>query len=110
MLRYSQEFAKAWCQEQGWTDFFIEQYRYWAFPPGAVMPLPLPNQALQLVPVQKVLSRQEKLVYGASIACILIVAMTAYWLKSPMPLTFGFVFCAIAIVLVEEDDDQEIAG
>jgi hypothetical protein len=104
MLRYSQEFAKAWCQEQGWTDFFTEQYRYWAFPPGAVMPLPLPNQALQLVSTQKALSRQEKLVYGASIACTLIVALATYWLKSPMPLTFGFVFCAIAVAVIEDED------
>lgn len=104
MLRYSQEYAKAWCQEQGWTDFFTEQYRYWAFPPGAVMPLPLPAQALQRIQVEKVLSVREKLVYAAALLCCLSTALTSYWLQSPMPFTFGFIFCAFAMVWVEDDE------
>jgi hypothetical protein len=104
MFKYSQDYAKAWCQEQGWTDFFTEQYRYWAFPPGAVMPLPLPRQALQRIHIEKVLSIREKLVYGATLGCCLTTAMAAYWLWSPMPLTFGFIFCAFAFVWVEEDE------
>ncbi|MEM9136046.1 MAG: hypothetical protein AAGB01_01670, partial [Cyanobacteria bacterium P01_F01_bin.42] len=36
-----------WCQENGWTDLFVERYEFWAFPPGSVLPLPLPNSVLE---------------------------------------------------------------
>uniref|UniRef100_B8HUG5 Uncharacterized protein n=1 Tax=Cyanothece sp. (strain PCC 7425 / ATCC 29141) TaxID=395961 RepID=B8HUG5_CYAP4 len=102
MLKYSREFALNWCEANGWTDFFTEQYRYWAFPPGAVMPLPLPPQALQIVSEEKILNWKERLLYTATVVCTGVTAGTTCWLRSPLPLTFAFVFCAIAVVLVEE--------
>lgn len=31
----------SWCQEQGWTDLQQREGIFWAFPPGAVMPVPI---------------------------------------------------------------------
>jgi hypothetical protein len=104
MLKYSHDFALAWCQENGWTDFFTEQYRYWAFPPGAVMPLPLPAQALQLVTYERILSPRERLLYGLAVLGSAAAAMLSYWQHSPLPLTFAFVFCAVIFALLEEDE------
>jgi hypothetical protein len=104
MLKYSQEFALTWCNDNGWTDFFVEQYRYWAFPPGAVMPLPLPNAALKLLPAkQKVLTLQERLLYAATLMCTLASAFLTYWWRSPMPMTVGFMVCAIMVALLEDE-------
>ncbi|MFB2771651.1 hypothetical protein ACE1AT_20520 [Pelatocladus sp. BLCC-F211] len=33
---------KKWCQENGWTNLFTQGGQLYAFPPGAVIPLPLP--------------------------------------------------------------------
>lgn len=31
-----------WCEANGWTEPFWVEGQWWAFPPQAVMPLPLP--------------------------------------------------------------------
>ncbi len=28
-----------WCEQRRWTDLFVNEGRFWAFPPGAVLPL-----------------------------------------------------------------------
>lgn len=35
--------VESWCLEHGWSDPFWEGDCFWAFPPGAVMPLPVPD-------------------------------------------------------------------
>lgn len=32
-----------WCQDNGWTNLFTQEGQFYAFPPGAVIPLPLPT-------------------------------------------------------------------
>jgi hypothetical protein len=104
MVKYSQEFAIAWCQENGWTDFFTAQYRYWAFPPGAVMPLPLPAPALQILSTPKVLTAKEKLAYGIASVAGLVAISGTYWMNSPMPLVLGFTICAIAFAAIDDEN------
>ncbi len=54
MKHYSDEWIEEWCQENGWTDLFVERSNsYWAFPPGAVMPEPIPAQALRVIKAKK---------------------------------------------------------
>lgn len=36
------ESAQEWCAVNGWTDLFEEEGKFYAFPPKAVMPLPVP--------------------------------------------------------------------
>lgn len=38
---------KTWCETSGWTDFFFQEGQFYAFPPGAVMPLPVPTAAIE---------------------------------------------------------------
>jgi len=32
-----------WCEKHGWTDMFEESGRFYAFPPGAVIPIAIPE-------------------------------------------------------------------
>lgn len=33
-----------WCQKNGWKEPFLVEGKYWAYPPGGYIPLPLPVQ------------------------------------------------------------------
>ncbi len=101
ILKYSLEVARAWCQENGWSDLFIEQYRLWAFPPGGVMPLPLPECALQEISFDEALTPRQvfsqALVFVAAVGSIL----TSFATHSPVVLVVGFAACALAVGLGE---------
>lgn len=36
-----------WCNENDWTDLFVQQERFYAFPPSAVIPLPVPTEVIE---------------------------------------------------------------
>lgn len=38
-----------WCKSRGWTDLFVHEGRFWAFPPSAVLPLPIFEASCYLV-------------------------------------------------------------
>ncbi|MEW6493422.1 MAG: hypothetical protein AB1589_13095 [Cyanobacteriota bacterium] len=106
MKHYSDDWIQEWCQLNGWTDLYIERTHFWAFPPGAVMPEPLPPDALRWIKAQKGLSGEER---GWSIAAIVftvIAAIMSYVFKSPMPIVLAFAFGAITVGLLEVDDDE----
>jgi len=67
------ESAQLWCVVNGWSDLFEQEGIFYAFPPGAVMPLPVPSyQHLEEVPltVQSVVSSlfSPKLVVAFALA------------------------------------------
>lgn len=33
---------RQWCEDNNWTDLFIHENKFYAFPPHAVIPLPVP--------------------------------------------------------------------
>ena len=35
--------AQKWCDSNGWTNMFIQEGKFYAFPPSAVIPQPLPE-------------------------------------------------------------------
>lgn len=39
--------VKSWCFKHGWSDPFWHEDHFWAFPPNAVMPLPVPDHSTQ---------------------------------------------------------------
>jgi hypothetical protein len=102
--KFCDQWIQDWCDENGWTDLFIDRRRYWAFPPGAVMPLPVPDTALQAVKGQKGLSFAERMWMGAAIGVTLVASASSYWLASPMPLVTAFVVCALIVANLDEDD------
>lgn len=102
---YSFEWIKEWCQENGWTDLFLERRSYWAFPPGAVMPVPVPHQVLQEIKARKGLSPSEKVWQATAWGVALASVGFTYLSQSPMPLVAAFAFCAIAVAQLDVEDD-----
>lgn len=105
MKHYTEEWLNEWCYEHGWTDLYIERYQYWAFPPGAVMPEPIPPQALRLIKAEKGLCTEEKLWLSTAAIVSILAAILSYALKCPMPLVFAFAFGAITAARLEVEDN-----
>ncbi|HEY9648315.1 MAG TPA: hypothetical protein V6C88_18195 [Chroococcidiopsis sp.] len=103
MKRYCIEWIQDWCSEHGWTDLFVEQRRYWAFPPHAVMPLPIPSQVLQGIKEERGLTAEEKLWRAAAFAAAGVGIGLSYLLECPMPLVASFIFCAVTVALCDEE-------
>ncbi|MDX2099029.1 MAG: hypothetical protein SFW36_14730 [Leptolyngbyaceae cyanobacterium bins.59] len=76
---------------------------YWAFPPGGVMPLPVPQDALESIKSQKGLSFSERTWTFSAVFFSLSCVISSYIWQSPMPLVAAFAFCAIVVAQFEED-------
>ncbi len=102
MKHFHDEWIQEWCNENGWTEFFRERANnYWAFPPGAVMPEPIPSQILRLIKSQKGMSLEEQ--YWSASAVIFTLSasgLTFIW-QNPLPLLFAFAFAAITVARLE---------
>jgi hypothetical protein len=105
MKHYCEEWLNEWCAENGWTDLYVERSHYWAFPPGGVMPEPLPREALKLIKAEKGLSGEERFWSITSVIVTLIAAVLSYFLKCPMPMVLAFAFGAITVALLEVEDN-----
>lgn len=77
---------------------------YWAFPPGAVIPEPIPVDALRTIKSQQGLSRQEKAWSATAIAFAVVMVGLSYVLKCPMPLIAGFAYAAFVVAGLEVDE------
>ncbi len=105
MKHFSDEWVKEWCEENGWTELFIERYsNYWAFPPGAVMPEPIPSKTLRSIKAKKGFCLQEKLWLTIAAIVTLISVFLGFFLRSPMPLVFAFSFNAMVAVQLEIEE------
>jgi len=40
---------KKWCEDSRWTDLFVHKGQFYAFPPGAVVPLAVPTEVIESV-------------------------------------------------------------
>jgi hypothetical protein len=103
MNHYSAKWIEEWCQDNGWTDWFLECSRYWAFPPNAVMPVPIPVQVLQTIKAQKGMCFEEKVWSLAAVVSAIAGGICTYYMASPMPLMAAFAFCAITAARMEDD-------
>jgi hypothetical protein len=102
MKHYCDEWIQEWCDSNGWTELFIERYNnYWAFPPGAVMPEPIPSNTLSLIKAEKGMSDEEKTWVATSIIFTLIAVILSYLILCPMPIVFAFAFDAITVAQLE---------
>lgn len=102
---YADEWIQEWCQENGWTDLFRERYdNYWAFPPGAVMPEPIPNKVLRLIKSQKGLTIEERYWSISAIIGSAIAAFISFSLKCPLPIFFAFVYSAVTVAQLEIEE------
>lgn len=93
-------YVLGWCQEHGWTDLFVDHYQYWAFPPGAVMPLPVPTDVLR--DFQRSRSQTTKSFYALILSASTVAAICSWLQQSPMPLVLAFCLSAMAVGLLDE--------
>ena len=77
---------------------------YWAFPPGAVIPEPIPSNILRSIKAEKGLCAEEKVWIISATVLTLMAATLSYLLKCPMPLVFAFAFAAITVAQLEVED------
>ncbi|UBF25146.1 hypothetical protein K9N68_26475 [Kovacikia minuta CCNUW1] len=103
MNHYSAQWIEEWCQDNGWTDWFMECSRYWAFPPNGVMPVPIPTQVLRTIKAEKGLCFEEKIWCLMAVLIALLASISTYFLASPMPLVVAFAFCAVTVARMEDD-------
>jgi hypothetical protein len=102
MKHFHDEWIQQWCDDNGWTDLFQERYNhYWAFPPGAVMPEPIPQKVMRAIKVQKGFTTNEQwwLIAVALISASAIIS--SFFLVSPMPVILAFAFDAITFARLE---------
>ncbi|MDX1977091.1 MAG: hypothetical protein SFT94_05400 [Pseudanabaenaceae cyanobacterium bins.68] len=98
MKHFRDEWITEWCQRNGWTDLIIErQANYWAFPPNAVLPEPIPRKILRDIKQQKGMSGEEKVLALVISGVALLAAFSSLGTHSPMPLVLAFAFAAIAV-------------
>jgi hypothetical protein len=104
MKHYCDEWIEEWCEENGWTDLFIERPGcYWAFPPFAVMPEPIPPKILRSIKSQKGFSIEERLWSISAVVGTITAVIVSYCLKCPMPLVFAFGLDAVTVALLEDE-------
>lgn len=103
MNKYSTQWIQDWCHENGWTDLFVERREYWAFPPHAVMPMPIPSQVLHAIKAEKGFSPHEKVWYGSAFAVTTMGILSSCLLACPMPLVAAFAFCAVTVAQTEDE-------
>lgn len=82
---------------------FIEQRQFWAFPPGSVLPVPVPTHAIEGFYSTREMLPQVGLLnlfsVGVTLGAVLLTVVTL----SPVPLLLAFGCCAIAVAILEED-------
>ena len=105
MKHYSEEWINEWCQLNGWTELYIERSQYWAFPPGAVMPEPIPPQVLKLIKAERGLCGEERFWSIAAVVVTVVATILSYCLKSPMPMVLAFAFAAITVAMLEVEEN-----
>ncbi|MGB8698069.1 MAG: hypothetical protein WCD18_01510 [Thermosynechococcaceae cyanobacterium] len=103
MPKVLRQYIQQWCQEHGWTDLFYEQSQFWAFPPGSVLPLPVPSDAIEAFYTHRELSWPFRLISTASIGVALGAMLLTVSTLSPIPLLTAFGLCAIAVATLEEE-------
>ncbi len=103
MNHYCEQWIADWCLEHGWTDYFRESTTYWAFPPQAVMPTPIPETDLKILRVEKGLSLCDKQWFAIALASLISGIALSFAIDQPLPFIFGFVFCAIVVGQMDDE-------
>ena len=105
MNHFQDAWIQEWCDNNGWTDLFKERYNhYWAFPPNAVMPEPIPHKVLRIIKTEKGFSYNEQLWLASATAFSAIAIILCYFFANPMPIVLAFAFDAITVAQLEVED------
>ncbi|VEP13818.1 conserved hypothetical protein [Hyella patelloides LEGE 07179] len=105
MNHFQDSWIQEWCDNNGWTDLVKERYNhYWAFPPNAVMPEPIPHKVLRVIKSEKGFSSEEQSWLTIAIAISATSAILCYFLANPMPVVLAFAFDAITVAQLEVEE------
>ena len=105
MKHFHDVWIQEWCDNNGWSDLFQERYNnYWAFPPNAVMPEPIPEKALRLIKAEKGLTQDEQFWLAAAAIVSATAVVLSSFLGNPMPIVLAFAFDAITAAKLEVED------
>lgn len=102
MKKYPKAWVQEWCDRNGWTELFVERYGYWAFPPGSVLPQPIPPTILESIRHTKGLSPRERSSYSLCWGCTVLAMGVSYGWNCPLPLVAAFIVSAIVVAYWEE--------
>ena len=105
MKHFCDDWIQEWCEDNGWTDLVKERSNnYWAFPPGAVMPEPIPSEVLRFIKATKGFCTEEKIWLMWAFALSAAAVVFSYIFKSPMPIVFAFAFDAVTAAKLEVEE------
>ena len=77
---------------------------YWAFPPGAVMPEPIPGKILRAIKMEKGFCEEEKAWLTAAATISVVAIGSAFLLRNPMPIVLAFSFDAVTAGRLEMEE------
>lgn len=105
MKHFHDVWIQEWCDSNGWSDLFRERYNhYWAFPPNAVMPEPIPQKTLKIIKAEKGLTKDERVWLSAAGIASFTAILLSYFLVNPMPIVLAFAFDAVTVAQLEVED------
>lgn len=105
MRHYCDTWVQEWCEDNGWTELYMERRNfYWAFPPHAVIPEPIPNRILQAIKAEKGLCLEEKIWFFAATVLTLLGIVFSFVLHCPMPIVFAFAVDAVTVAQLEVEE------
>jgi len=105
MKHYCDNWIQEWCEDNGWTELYRERCDfYWAFPPHAVIPEPIPSRILKAIKAEKGLCLEEKVWFFAATLLTLLGIVLSFVLKCPMPIVFAFAFDAVTVAQLEVEE------
>jgi hypothetical protein len=103
MPRVLYQFIQQWCKEHNWTDLFVEQQQFWAFPPDSFIPVPIPVSAIERFYAKRRSAPRFKVTSLSAVGAALSTVALTMLTFSPVPLLLGFGCCVIAVALLEPD-------
>ena len=103
MKRLADAWIARWCQEQGWTDWVVAGGTYWAFPPQAVMPVPIPPEVLRQLKATYGLSPQERWGLAVLVLTAVVAFLGSWYSHCPLPLVGAFSLGALLTAAMDGD-------
>ena len=105
MRHYCDEWIQEWCEGNGWTEPTpVSPNFYWAFPPNAVMPEPIPTDIMRLIKAEKGLTPEEKKWLGLAVLFSFSCAVLSIFWRCPVPLVMAFAFSAITVARLDVEE------
>ncbi|HCF29133.1 MAG TPA: hypothetical protein DEV81_18460 [Cyanobacteria bacterium UBA11049] len=103
MNKQQEEQVRQWCEDNNWTDLFIHENKFYAFPPHAVIPLPVP---IEKDKIERESRHYNHLLYLAiTIDSLIILQMLLRFIFLPwlsFQVTLDAIFAALCVLAIIE--------